>query len=151
MVEYYHGGGDSGGPVFSYDDGRDDVTLTGIHFATGGSGTGYVSPFSRIKMDLGELDPSWRPWPDVEVTISGPTEVCPDVEYRWVANDKGAYHPTEYAWSGALTGDEMVIEGRAVGWLKVLVTDGRDMSGQDSIYVRVLGNPDDVLPHPDCD
>ena len=149
-VPYYNDGGDSGGPVFSYDDGRDDVTLTGIHVGTK-SGTGLAAPFSRIKMDLGELDPYWRPWPDVEVTISGPTEVCPDVEYRWIANRKGTYHPVEHAWSGALTGDEMMIEGKAVGWLKVVVTDGRDMSARDSIYVTVLGNPDNALPHPDCD
>ena len=128
--------------------------MTGIHIAKNPSYS-IASPISRIEMDLGNLSAAFLPWPDPYVDVIGKKLVCPNKENRWGAEVFGVYAPVEYAWSGVLTGNGPEVKGFVVtpGWLKLQVSDARDMTGQDSLYVRVRerGPPDNPFPDPDCD
>ena len=147
VVDYSSDPGDSGSPVFSYDDLRKEAELRGIHFAylPWPASDGVMSDIRQIEKDLlredGERFRYVDPGPPT-VWIEGPDTV----EYwpcKWEAHPKGA-KPFTYLWSGILSGAEKEVQGFVTesGWLKVVVRDLMDRPGEDSLYVTLLGPPE---------
>lgn len=143
------GDGDSGAPVFRYDDIDDTAELVGMIWG-GNPLTGvYVSSLGKIEEDLVPngflwvLEDPGAPTAD----IYGPTTVDPESECTWWGYVSGGIPPYRYSWSGILSGSGSTVTGRVTesGWLKLTVTDAISRDDQDSLYVEVLDLP---LPLP---
>ena len=153
VIDYSRGPGDSGSPVFAYNDGT--AQLRGIHwgYIPAPWNDGVMSDLVQIGQDLGSmwiLDPG-----PPSVYISGPSEVPPETACRWDANTTGMT-PLRYLWSGVLHGTASYVHDIVweSGWLKVEVTDPLDRSAQDSIYVTVVeddGEGQPPIPPPGCE
>ncbi|MDE2872603.1 MAG: hypothetical protein OXQ94_13065 [Gemmatimonadota bacterium] len=155
VVDYSNDPGDSGSPVFEYDDDRGTAQLRGIHWGWIAFPwhDGVMSDLGQIVDDLGAmwvLDPG-----PPSIYIDGPTEVPEETECRWESDARGMY-PFTYVWSGVLVGGDSYVTGIVweSGWLKVEVTDLLDRTAQDSIFVTVIEDDGDgqqpVMPE-GCD
>lgn len=139
-VDFKVRGGDSGGPVFRYDD-DGTAQLRGVVWGRNRDDDwGLISNFGQVEKDLGRL---WvtDPGPPTIDSIAGPRVVPPDHMCHWSAGTLGMY-PLDHEWSGVLTRNtdtdpniwDTVSES---GWLKLTVTDIVDRIAEDSISVTV--------------
>ena len=138
--------GDSGAPVFRRL-GNENVRIAGIfHGRDTVNEFSIYSPASGLQEDFGTfytVEGSLNP---LSVSISGPTEVPPDVVCRWEADVSGGSPSYTYAWSGVLSGNEWYLEGSlsSGGNLSLTVTDGEDDSDGDLISITVDEELEDV-------
>ena len=153
-VDYIRRGGDSGSPVFQYNNGY--AQLRGIHWGGKEGKDAAMSDLEQIKKDFdrwypGAFDQTWfyDPGPPGYPSIGGPREVRPKHECGWEADARGM-SPFVYQWSGILSGTKKRVRGRVEepGYLVVSIRDVLWREVRDSIWVSVSSEAERCSPPP---
>ena len=165
-LKLFASGGDSGAPVFMFDDfDRDstEVHLVGIVWGRDpDDATVLISNIDQIRKEFRDQGHSFLTYfhrdslpPDIR-EIEGPRNPPKSnppafFEWKWIAVVKSeGMQPVTYEWSGVLsgTGDTLVARmpsDSTEGWLFLELTDAADQFAEDSIYINTV----DGNRHPD--
>lgn len=127
-VDYQSDDGDSGSPVFAYNEKKGTAQLRGIHFASipvPFFKDALMSNLHQIEKDIPEIADMWLYLPGPpSVGIQGPKAVPEGVACIWKAKPRGM-SPFTIAWTGVLERSGRVAKGvvKESGDLIVTVTD----------------------------